>query len=439
MTTRRQALGALMLPAIPGACAPRTQWVGPAPGATRVPPPPGRGSPDDIARNEDYWAEVARAFTIDRSFINLNNGGVSPSPAVVQEAMSRHLAVANSTPTWQALTSAVAAQREVVRQRLAAHWGVDAEEIAITRNTSEGLETVQLGIELARGDEVLATDHDYPGMLMTFRQRERREGIVLRQFKLPIPAADDPARMVALYAANITPRTRLILVTHVINFTGQVMPVREIANMARKRGIAVMVDGAHSFAHFDFKISDLGCDYFATSLHKWLFAPHGTGLLYVRRDKIRGLWPLMAASPKMDDDIRKFEQVGTRPAANTLAIAEALTFHQALGGARKEARLLYLRDIWTKRLLATGRVKMLSSLKPAPPRVTSSIAMIDVDGIDPGKLAAYLWDKHRIHTAGIVFDEFRGVRVTPSVYTTLEELDRFCTVMEKVIKNGLPA
>jgi selenocysteine lyase/cysteine desulfurase len=245
--------------------------------------------------------------------------------------------------------------------------------------------------------------------------------------------------MVALYAANITPRTRLILVTHVINFTGQVMPVREIADMARKRGIAVMVDGAHSFAHFDFKISDLGCDYFATSLHKWLFAPHGTGLLYVRRDKIRGLWPLMAASPKMDDDIRKFEQVGTRPAANTLAIAEALTFHQALGGARKEARLLYLRDIWTKRLLATGRVKMLSSLKPAPPRVTSSIAMIDVDGIDPGKLAAYLWDKHRIHTAGIVFDEFRGVRVTPSVYTTLEELDRFCTVMEKVIKNGLPA
>lgn len=428
----------MMLPAIPGACAPRTQWVGPAPGTARVPPPPGRGSPDEIARNEDYWAEVARAFTIDRSSINLNNGGVSPSPAVVQEAMARHLAVANSTPSYQALTSAVAAQREAVRQRLAAHWGVDAEELAITRNTTEGLETCQFGIDLARGDEVLATTQDYPLMLATFQQRARREGIVLRQFKFPVPA-EDPAKIVALYEANITPRTRLILVTHVINFTGQVMPVREIADMARKRGIPVMVDGAHSFAHFDFKISDLGCDYFATSLHKWLFAPHGTGLLYVRRDKIRGLWPLMAASSKMDDDIRKFEQIGLRPAANALAIAEALTFHQAIGGARKEARLLYLRDTWAKRLLATGRVKMLSSLRPAPPRVASSIAMIEVDGIDPVKLAAYLWDKHRIYTIGIPHPDAHGLRVTPSVYTTLEELDRFCTVMEKVIKNGLPA
>ncbi len=428
----------MMLPAIPGACSPRTQWVGPAPGPARVPPPPGRGSAAEIARDEDYWAEVARAFTIDRSSINLNNGGVSPSPAVVQEAMIRHLAVANSTPSYLALTSAVAAQREAVRQRLAAHWGVDAEELAITRNTTEGLEACQLGIDLARGDEVLATTLDYPWMLATFQQRERREGIVLRQFKLPVPA-EDPAKVVALYESNITPRTRLILVTHVINYTGQVMPVREIADMARKRGIQVLVDGAHSLAHFDFKISDLGCDYFATSLHKWLFAPHGTGLLYVRRDKIRGLWPLMAAASKMDDDIRKFEQIGLRPAANALAIAEALTFHQAIGGARKEARLLYLRDTWTKRLLATGRVKMLSSLRPAPPRVASSIAMIEVDGIDPVKLAAYLWDKHRIYTIGIPHPDAHGLRVTPSVYTTLEELDRFCTVMEKVIKNGLPA
>ncbi|HWO26784.1 MAG TPA: aminotransferase class V-fold PLP-dependent enzyme [Kofleriaceae bacterium] len=439
MTTRREALGALMLPVLPGACTPRRQWVGPGPGAARVPPPPGSSSPEEIARNEDYWAEVARAFTIDRSSINLNNGGGSPSPAVVQQAMLRHLSMANSTPTWQALTSAVAPQREVVRQRLATHWGVDAEELAITRSTTEGLEICQLGIDLARGDEVLATTQDYPGMIATFKQRERREGIVLRQFKLPVPPAEDPARIVALYESNITPRTRLILVTHVSNYTGLVMPVPEIAAMARKRGIPVMVDGAHSLAHFDFKISDLGCDYFAASLHKWLFAPHGTGLLYVRRDKIRGLWPLMPASPKLDDNIRKFEQVGLQPAANALAVAEALTFHQAIGGARKEARLLYLRNIWTKRLLASGRVKLLSSLRPAPPRVTSSIAMIEIEGIDPAKLSTYLWDKHRIHTIGILHDEFRGLRVTPSVYTTLEELDRFCTVVEQVIRNGLPA
>jgi selenocysteine lyase/cysteine desulfurase len=426
MPTRRQALGALLYPVLP-ACA--------GPGAARV-PPAGAGPPDELARDEDYWGEVARAFTIDRSAINLNNGAVSPAPAIVQEAMSRHLAVANSTPTAHALWIAAPPLREAVRRRLAAHWGVDPEELAITRSASEGLQICQLGIELARGDEVLATTQDYPRMIATFKQRERREGIVLRQLKLPVPA-EDPARIVALYEAAITPRTRLILVTHMMNLTGQITPVREIVAMARRRGVPVIVDGAHSFAHLDFKISDLDCDYFATSLHKWLFAPLGTGLLYVRRSKIRGLWPLTAAAPELTDDIRKFEEVGTRPEANALAIAEALTFHQAIGGARKEARLMYLRDTWARRLLAAGsRVRLYTSLRP---RVAGNIVMVDVDGVDPMKLWAYLWEKHRIQTGAIVHDEFRGLRVSPSVYTTPEELDRFCTVMEQVIRNGLPA
>lgn len=435
MPTRRQALGALLYPALPIACAAPARWAGPAAPAL----PAGRGSPDEAARDEDYWAEVARAFTIDRSSINLNNGAVSPAPAIVQEAMSRHLAVANSTPTAHALWIVAPPLREVVRQQLATHWGVDAEELAITRSASEGLQICQMGIDLARGDEVLATTQDYPRMIATFRQRERREGIVLRQFKLPVPA-EDPARIVALYEANITPRTRLILVTHMLNLTGQIVPAREIVAMARRRGIPVIVDGAHSFAHLDFKISDLDCDYFATSLHKWLYAPLGTGLLYVRRSKIRGLWPLTAAAPELTDNIRKFEEVGTRPEANALAIAEALTFHQAIGGARKEARLMYLRDTWARRLLAAGsRVRMHTSLRPGPPRVAGNIVMVEVEGIDPMKLWAYLWEKHRIQTGAIIHDEFRGLRVSPNVYTTLEELDRFCTVMEQVIKRGLPA
>jgi selenocysteine lyase/cysteine desulfurase len=430
MPTRRDALGALMLPF---ACGPRTQWAGP-PARAGV-PPAGRGAPDELARDEDYWAQVAQAFTIDRSAINLNNGAVSPAPAIVQEALSRHLAVANSTPTAHALWIAAPPLREVVRQRLAAHWGVDAEEIAITRSASEGLQICQLGIDLARGDEVLAMKQDYPRMLATFQQRERREGIVLRQLEIPVPA-EDPARIVALYEASITPRTRLILVTHMLNLTGQIMPVREIVALGRRRGIPVIVDGAHSFAHIDFKISDLDCDYFATSLHKWLFAPLGTGLLYVRRSKIRGLWPLTAAAPELTDNIRKFEEVGTRPEANALAVAEALTFHQAIGGARKEARLMYLRDTWAKRLLAAGsRVRLYTSLRP---RVAGNIVMIDVDGVDPMRLWAFLWEKHRIQTGAIVRDDFRGLRVSPSVYTTLPELDRFCSVMEQVIRSGIP-
>jgi selenocysteine lyase/cysteine desulfurase len=275
-------------------------------------------------------------------------------------------------------------------------------------------------------------------MITAFQQRERRDGIVLRQFQIPVPA-EDPAKLVALYEANLTPRTRLLLMPHMINMTGQIMPVREVVAMARKRGIPVIVDGAHSLAHFEFKISDLDCDYFASSLHKWLFAPHGTGLLYVRKDKIRNVWPLMTSGAEWSDNIRKFEDTGTRPEAGNLAIAEALTFHQMIGGARKEARLIYLRDTWAKRLLATKRVRMLTSLKAAPPRLACGIAAIEVDGIDPAKLAAHLWDKHRIATAAMIHKEFQALRVSPSVYTTLEELDRFCTVMEQVIKQGLPA
>jgi len=416
MPTRREALGALLLPL---AC------------TARLPPRPKQPAGEDA-----YWDEVARAFTIDRSAINLNNGAVSPAPAVVQESLQRHLAVANSTPTAHALWVAAPPLKEAIRKRLAAQWGVDAEELAITRSASEGLQICQMGFDLVRGDEVLCTTQDYPRMITTFQQRERREGIVLRQFKIPVPA-EDPAQIVALYAKHITPRTRLILVTHILNLTGQIMPVREVVALGRKHGIPVIVDGAHSFAHLDFKISDLDCDYFATSLHKWLFAPLGTGLLYVRRNKIEKLWPLTAATTEMTGDIRKFEEVGTKPEANFLAIDEALTFHRAIGGARKEARLMYLRDLWARRLLAAGpRIKLYTSLKPG---VAGNIVMIDVDGVDPMKLWAYLWDKHRIQTGAIVRDEFRGLRVSPSLYTKLDELDRFCSVMEKVARNGLPA
>ncbi|HEU0036178.1 MAG TPA: aminotransferase class V-fold PLP-dependent enzyme [Kofleriaceae bacterium] len=428
MPTRRDALGVFLLPF---ACAPHA-----APKAALPPPPPKGRSLDELARDEDYWAEVGRAFTIDRAAINLNNAAVSPSPAVVQQALARHLAYANSMPTAHALWTEAPALREAVRRQLATQWGVDAEEIAITRSASEGLQICQMGIDLQRGDEVLATTQDYPRMLTTFKQRERREGIVLRQFKINVPL-DDPSKLVALYESNITPRTKLILVTHVMNLTGIITPVRELVAMARRRGIPVIVDGAHSFAHLDFKLSDLDCDYFATSLHKWLFAPLGTGLLYVRRSKIRGLWPLTAATEDLTDNIRKFEEVGTRPEANALAIAEAVTFHQALGGARKQARLLYLRDTWAHRLRAADpRVRLYTSLAP---RAAGNIVLIDIDGVDPMKLWAYLWDKHRIQTGAVVRDEFRGLRVAPNVYTTLPELDRFCSVMETVVRQGLPA
>jgi selenocysteine lyase/cysteine desulfurase len=394
------------------------------------------GSPEDLAGNEDFWAMVQQAFTADRSLINFNNGGVSPSPRIVQEAHKRHLDFSNTATAW-ALWKIQEPQREPVRNRVAQQWGVDPEEIAFTRNSSESLQICQQGMDLKKGDEVLTTTQDYPRMITTFKQRARREEISLKQFKIPIPC-EDPSTIVHLFEQNITPKTRAILMSHIINITGQILPVKDVVAMARARNIPVIVDGAHALAHFDYKISDLNCDYYGVSLHKWLHAPVGTGLLYVRRNKIKDLWPLMAAEEKQDTDIRKFEEIGTHPAGPYLAIGDALTFHQAIGGPRKEARLRFLRDRWAKRLLESGKgkVKLHTSLKP---QFSCGIGTVQIEGIDTTKIADYLWDKHRILVVAIKHDEFEGLRVTPSVYSTLEEVDRFCDIMENVIKNGLPA
>ena len=432
LINRRRFVGTIGLPA---AAAASGVTFARRPGLATLPPEPPPGlSPHDVARDEDYWAEVARAFTVDRSLINLNNGGVSPSPAYVQEAMKRHLDYSNEAPTytmWRILEP----QREGVRQRLARAWDVSPEEVALTRNASEGLQICQFGVDLARGDEVLTTTQDYPRMLTTFEQRERRGGIVLKQIRIPVPA-EDPAEVVRRFEEAITPRTKLILVCHMINLTGQILPVGEVTALGRARGIPVIVDGAHALAHFDFTLGDLDVDYYATSLHKWLFAPHGTGLLYVRRERIADLWPLQAAPDTMDDDIRKFEEIGTHPAANYLAIAEALTFHQGIGGARKAARLVYLRDLWAHRLLENERVHLHTSLEPG---FACGIATVAVDGLEPAALGNWLWSEHRIIVTPIGHEECPGLRISPSVYTTPEELDRFSDAVETAIRHGIPA
>jgi len=399
------------------------------------------GDPQTVAWDETFWAPSQQAFAIDRSMINLNNGGVSPSPRVVLEAQKRYIDHANTAPSY-VLWRLQEPQRETVREAVANHWGVDAEEIAFTRNASESLQICQSGFDLKPGDEVITSTQDYPRMLTTFRQLERRNGIKLVFVKLPIPCEND-AEAVARFEAAITPRTRMILMSHVINITGQIMPVKKVVEMARGKngGIPVVVDGAHAFAHVNFKLSDLGCDYYGVSLHKWLFAPHGTGLLYVRREKIKGLWPLMAAMSKQDDDIRKFEEIGTHSMAPVLSIGEALAFHQTIGGARKEARMRYLRNYWAERLLSVSSnsdhpVVLHTSLDP---RFSCGIATFQLKGIDSAKIGSELWERHKIHTTVIKHEEFEGVRVTPSIYTLPSELDRFIAAIEHIMKEGLAA
>ena len=391
-------------------------------------------TPEQVAMDEDYWSEIQRSFSGTRGIINLNNGGVSPSPRIVTEALCKYSwqqEDCTAYTMWQILEP----QSETIRTGLAEIFGCDREEIAITRNASESLEILLMGMDFKSGDEILTTTQDYPRMLTTLRQREAREGLVLKTIRVPIAPKrlDDIAKE---FEKAITPKTRVILMSHVINLTGQITPVKQVCELAESKGIEVIVDGAHSFAHFEFKQSDLGCDYYGTSLHKWLFAPKGTGLLFVKKDKIEKIWPLMAAEKKQANDIRKFEEIGTHPAAPRLAIGEAILFHNGIGAKRKEARLRYLSRYWMNKVKDLPNVRFHTSWEP---NQSCGIANVEIEGIDPGKLGSYLMDKHKIFTTAILHDEFKGTRITPSVYTTLNELDRFTEVMTTVAKKGLPS
>jgi len=386
-----------------------------------------------VAEDELYWAEIQRAFDADRTMINLNNGGVSPTPSHVLEQMIRDLKFTNELPVehmWRILEP----RMESTRRELAKEFGCGEDEMAIVRNASEALEIMIYGIDLKRGDEVIVTNQNYGRMITTWQQRERREGIVLKQisFKVPPPSDD---YIVQQFKNAITPKTRVIEITHITNLTGQVMPVREIMRLARPLGIEVFVDGAHAFGHWPMKRDEMEVDYYGTSLHKWLHAPVGAGFLYVRKEKIPKLWPLMAAAESQANDIRKYEQIGTHPQANFNAVSAALAFSQGMGFDRKIARLRYLRDRWANRLMKeSDRVHVLTQIGPDK---SGAICLFNVDGLDPVKLGSWLHEKYRIVNTPIVHPEFSGIRITPSVYTSIGEIDTFSDAVLKAIKTGI--
>src|SRR6478736_1302561 len=359
MNARRDFLRQLVPAGVVGMAALKTDWLGQIASATAA---AADRSAAEIAADEGYWRDIQQAFTLDRTIINLNNGYTCPSPRVVHEALKRYLDISNQAPIhymWNLLEPNV----EQVRRKLAAEAGCDPEELAITRNASEGLQICQLGIDLKAGDEVVTTNQDYGRMLDTWDQRARRNGIVLKKVSFPVPPASLDVLAERLLAA-ITPATKVLHFCHITNLTGQIFPVKRICDEARRRGIQTIVDGAHAFAQFPFRLEDLGCDYYGTSLHKWLLAPIGTGFLYVRRERIPALWPLTPANEARKSDIRKFEEIGTHPAAYHNAIAEALTFHEGIGSERKAARLRFLRSLWSDRLTRFPNVTVRTSPDP---------------------------------------------------------------------------
>lgn len=383
--------------------------------------------PQQIAQNEDYWAVIQRSYSVNSNLINLNNGGVSPAPVVVQQAVERYNQLSNEGPSyymWRILDQG----REPLREKLANLAGASPEEIAIDRNATEALLTVIHGLDLKSGDEVIGTKQDYPNIIQAYRQKAQRQGIVYKQISFDFPIEDD-AQIVKAYEDAITDRTKVLHVTHMINWVGQTMPVQKIADMAHARGIEVVCDGAHSFGLLDFKIPDLHCDYFGTSLHKFLSAPIGSGMLWIKRDKIEKIWPLTCNGEPRSGNIRKFETLGTRSFPIEQGIGEAINFHEGIGSKRKEERIHYLKYYWASRVQQTPKVKLHTSLDP---RYSCAICGVSIDGMTPSQLETALFDQYKIHTVGIVWENVSCVRITPHVYTSIADLDKLVGAIQTI-------
>jgi selenocysteine lyase/cysteine desulfurase len=384
-------------------------------------------SPEQAAGDEDYWATIQQAYTVNPNIIDLNNGGVSPSPSIVQEAVERYNKLSNEGPSyfmWRILDQG----REPLRQKLAELAGCDAEEIAIDRNATEALNTIIYGLDLNAGDEVIGTKQDYPNMINAWKQRAQRNGIVYKQISFDFPIEDDDA-IVNAYEKAITNKTKIIHVTHVINWVGQIMPVQKIARMAHAKGIEVLCDSAHGFGLLDYKIPDLECDYWGTSLHKFLSAPIGSGMMWIKKEKIEKIWPLLCNDNPHSPDIRKFETIGTRSFPIEQGIGEAVNFHNAIGSKRKEERIRFLKNYWAEKVKDVPRVKLHTSLKS---KYSCAICGVSIDGMDPVEFDAQLFNKYKIHTVGIKWENISCVRVTPHVYTRLDDLDKLVNAITEV-------
>jgi selenocysteine lyase/cysteine desulfurase len=384
---------------------------------------------EQMATDEAFWTSIRELFTLDEKVINLNNGGVSPQPLLVQDAHIERYRVSNLAPSYF-MWRKVDEEREPLRTRLATLVNCSAEEIAINRNATEGLNTIIFGLPLEKGDEVVLSPYDYPHMLNAWRQRELRDGLKLNYVQLDLPMADEDA-IVERYREAITPNTKVVHITHVINWTGQIMPVKRITSMAKERGCEVIVDVAHSFIHLPLDLSDIGCDYAATSLHKWLCAPFGTGMMFIRKEKIGKVWPLLGNHEPQSDDIRKFETLGTRSFAAEMATHDALDFHETIRQERRTARFRHLREYWTQQVKDLKGIRFLTPLND---RFAGGMATFSIDGWEAENIHAHLFNTRGLHTSPVKWEQLNGVRVSPHLYTSEAELDMLVEEIKVLLK-----
>jgi selenocysteine lyase/cysteine desulfurase len=372
----------------------------------------------ELARDEDFWASVRKGYKLKPDYINLENGYYNFLPEQVLEKFIGHVREINFQGSYYMRTVQFENKKSMAA-KLAAIAGCSPDELIITRNTTESLDMIIGGFDWKPGDEAVMAEQDYGSMLEMFKQVSKRYGVINKVVSVPNhPKTDE--EIVNLYASAITDKTKLLMVCHMINITGQILPVRKICDMAHARGIQVMVDGAHSFAHFKFTIPDLNCDYFGSSLHKWLSVPLGAGILYVRKEKIGNVWPLIAESERKPDDISRLNHIGTHPVHTDIAISDAIDFYNIIGVERKEDRLRFLQNYWTSKVRDLPNVILNT---PADPVRSCGIANAGIRGMKPSDMGDLLFSKYKIYTAPIDSAGVHGCRITPNVYTTTAELD----------------
>jgi selenocysteine lyase/cysteine desulfurase len=384
--------------------------------------------PNLIPPPDDFWGWVRTQYTVSSNLLNLNNGGVSPQSKFVQEAFFRYTEMANEAPTyylWRVLEEG----KDAVRIKLANLIGASDGEIAINRNATEALDTLIHGISLNKGDEVVLSKYDYPRMISAWKAREKRDGIILKWVDFDFPENNE-SDILAKYTSLFTSKTKVVHITHLINWVGQITPVKAIAAEAKKRGIKTLVDAAHSFAHVPFNVKDWDIDYLGTSLHKWLCAPFGTGMMYIRKEEIANIKTFFSEDPTMDSgNMKKFEELGTRATTAELAIGEAVDFHHIIGSERKQKRLYDLKQYWVTKVKSHPKIKILT---PDSMSLSGALGLVCIEGYEASEIDSYLFSQHHIHTVGIKYEKINGTRVTPNVYTSFDDLDRFSDALIKL-------
>jgi selenocysteine lyase/cysteine desulfurase len=385
-----------------------------------------------LASDETFWAGIRKEYKLKPDYINLENGYYCFLPQQTLEKYITHIRDVNYQGSYYMRTVQTDNKKKMAA-KLAEVAGCTTDELIITRNTTESLDTIISGLDWKEADEAVMAQQDYGAMLDMFKQVAKRYGVVNKIISVPNhPQSDE--EIISLYANAITSKTKLLMVCHMINITGQILPVRKICEMAHSKGVKVLVDGAHAFAHIQFKIPDLLCDFYGASLHKWLSVPLGAGLLYVKKENIPGVWPLLAESGRELNDISRLNHTGTHPVHTDLAIADAIDYYLKIGAKRKEDRLRYLQTYWTSKVRDLPGI-IVNTAKEASR--SCGIANVGIQDLAPAKLAETLKNKYRIYTVAIDYANVHGCRITPNLYTTPAELDKLVAALIELSKTAV--